>query len=64
MIITFYFYFFVLQFVVVKFLSTNDNKDDNEYDEVALSKWLKNLDENMIGNIFWPGDKSQIGTLV
>lgn len=44
----FIFHFFILQFIVVKFLSTDNDEDD--YYEVALSKWLKNLDENMIGN--------------
>ncbi|XP_071564491.1 uncharacterized protein [Temnothorax nylanderi] len=49
-------------FVVVKFLSTDNDKD--EYYEVALSKWLQDLDENMIGSILWPGDNSTAGTLV
>ncbi|TGZ52546.1 hypothetical protein DBV15_07955 [Temnothorax longispinosus] len=49
-------------FVVVKFLSTDNDKD--EYYEVALSKWLQDLDENMIGSILWPGDNSTAGMLV
>ncbi|XP_071654200.1 uncharacterized protein [Temnothorax longispinosus] len=50
------------EFVVVKFLSTDNDKD--EYYEVALSKWLQDLDENMIGSILWPGDNSTAGMLV
>ncbi|XP_071629100.1 uncharacterized protein [Temnothorax longispinosus] len=49
-------------FVVVKFLSIDN--DEDEYYEVALSKWLQDLDENMIGSILWPGDDSTAGTLV
>ncbi|XP_029174575.1 uncharacterized protein LOC114943164 isoform X2 [Nylanderia fulva] len=51
-------------FMVVKFLSTDDEETDDECYEVALSKWLEDLDENRIGNIFWPEDKSIAGTLV
>ncbi|XP_024870579.1 uncharacterized protein LOC112453838 isoform X1 [Temnothorax curvispinosus] len=49
-------------FMVVKFLSTDN--DEDEYYEVAPSKWLQDLDENMIGSILWPGDDSTAGTLV
>ncbi|XP_036141259.1 uncharacterized protein LOC105829668 isoform X3 [Monomorium pharaonis] len=49
-------------FVVVKFLPTDG--DEDEYYEVALSKWIQDLDENMIGNILWPGDNSAAGMLV
>ncbi|XP_024887607.1 uncharacterized protein LOC112464697, partial [Temnothorax curvispinosus] len=49
-------------FVVVKFLSADN--DEDEYYEVALSKWLQDLDENLIGSILWPGDNSTAGTLV
>lgn len=48
--------------MVVKFLPTDN--DENEYYEVALSKWLKDIDENMIGNILWPGDNAVAGTFV
>lgn len=49
----------------MKFLSvTDDEEADDEYYEVALSKWLEDVDENMIGNVFWPEDKSIAGTLV
>lgn len=48
--------------MIVKFLPTDDEED--EYYEVALSKWLKDIDENMIGNVFWPQDTSVAGTLV
>lgn len=62
MIIKFYFHLSIVQFVVVKFLSTDD--DEDEYYEIALSKWLKDLNENMFGNVLWPGDNSVAGTLV
>jgi len=51
-----------LQFVIVRFLATND--DEDEYYEVAFSNWLQDLDENMIGNILRPRDDSVAGTLV
>ncbi|XP_011161752.1 uncharacterized protein LOC105197192 isoform X1 [Solenopsis invicta] len=49
-------------FIIVKFLSTDD--DEDEYYEIALTKWLIDLDENMIGNIFWPEDNFVTETLV
>jgi hypothetical protein len=61
-LLDFIFHRFILQFIVVKFLSIDD--DEDEFYEVALSKWLIDLDENMIGNLFWPEDKSAAGMLV
>lgn len=60
--IYFTFYCFILQFIVVKFLPAA--KDDNVYYEVALAKWLVQIDTNMIGKIFWPKNNSIAGKLV
>ncbi|XP_071578935.1 uncharacterized protein [Temnothorax nylanderi] len=49
-------------FVVVKFLQTEE--DDNIYYEVALAKWLVQVDENMIGTILWPDSDALAGKLV
>lgn len=60
--IYFIFYCFILQFIVVKFLPTQE--DDDVYYEVALAKWLIQVDENMIGKIFWPQNDAIAGKLV
>ncbi|XP_067206980.1 uncharacterized protein [Linepithema humile] len=52
----------MLQFIVVKFLPTAE--DDNVYYEVALAKWLVQIDKNMIGKILWPKNNSIAGKLV
>lgn len=54
---------------MVKFLSTKDDEllstKDDEYYEVSQSKWLiKELDENMIGDMLWPEDDSVAANLV
>lgn len=41
----------MLQFIVVKFLPTQE--DDDLYYEVALAKWIVQIDKN----IFWPNWK-------
>ncbi|XP_071578464.1 uncharacterized protein [Temnothorax nylanderi] len=60
--VTFHFLTHVLLFVVVKFLQTEE--DDNIYYEVALAKWLVQVDENMIGTILWPDSDALAGKLV
>lgn len=60
--IYFIFYCFMLQFIVVKFLPTQE--DDDLYYEVALAKWIVQIDKNMIGNIFWPKNDAIAGKLV
>ncbi|KYN22211.1 hypothetical protein ALC57_05393, partial [Trachymyrmex cornetzi] len=49
-------------FIVVKFLSTSE--DNNIYYEVALTKWLVQIDDNMIGKLLWPKNNSIAGKLV
>ncbi|KYN08257.1 hypothetical protein ALC62_00768 [Cyphomyrmex costatus] len=58
----FYILLSALQFIVVKFLSTPD--DNNVYYEIALAKWLVQIDDNMIGKLLWPNNKSAAGKLV
>ncbi|XP_070169932.1 uncharacterized protein [Polyergus mexicanus] len=52
----------MLQFIVVKFLPTQE--DDDLYYEVALAKWIVQIDKNMIGKIFWPKNDAIAGKLV
>lgn len=51
-----------MQIIVVKFLSTGE--DDDVYYEVALAKWIVQIDENMIGQILWPQNDAIAGKLV
>jgi len=46
----------------VKFLPTSE--DDNIYYEVALAKWLVQIDKNMMGKLLWPDNDSVAGKLV
>jgi len=46
----------------VKFLPTPE--DDNIYYEVALAKWLVQIDKNMMGKLLWPDNDSVAGKLV
>ncbi|XP_029678800.1 uncharacterized protein LOC115244923 isoform X2 [Formica exsecta] len=49
-------------FIVVKFLPTQE--DDDLYYEVALAKWIVQIDKNMSEKIFWPKNDAIAGKLV
>jgi len=48
----------------VKFLPNFTPEDDNIYYEVALAKWLVQIDKNMMGKLLWPDNDSVAGKLV
>lgn len=46
----------------MKFLPTPD--DDNVYYEVAVAKWLVEIDEKMMEKLLWPKNNAAVGKLV
>lgn len=46
----------------MKFLPTPD--DDNVYYEVAVAKWLVEIDEKMMGKLLWPNNNAAVSKLV
>lgn len=46
----------------MKFLPTQE--DDDLYYEVALAKWIVQIDKNMSEKIFWPKNDAIAGKLV